>query len=36
MAQQGKQVVQFRDLQTNKYIAVAVDGTLFEYGQRGE
>jgi hypothetical protein len=36
MAQQGKQVVQFRDLQTNKYIAVAVDGKLFEYGQRGE
>jgi hypothetical protein len=36
MAQQGKRVVQFRDLQTNKYIAVAVDDKLFEYGRRGE
>ncbi len=35
MARQGKRVVQFRDLQTSKYIAVSVDGKLFEYGQRG-
>jgi hypothetical protein len=34
MARQGKRVVQFRDLQTNKYIAVSVDGKLFEYGKR--
>lgn len=34
MARQGKRVVQFRDLETNKYIAVAVDGKLFEYGKR--
>lgn len=35
MARQGHEVVQFRDLATGKYIAVAVDGEVKEYGALG-
>ena len=34
LAREGHQVVQFRDIQTNKYVAVAIDGKVQEYGQR--
>lgn len=34
LARQGKRVVQFRDLQTHKYVAVAVDQEVHEYGSR--
>ena len=33
LAQAGHQVVQFRDAETNRYVAVAVDGEVKEYGQ---
>ena len=33
-AREGHKVVQFRDIQTNKYLAVAIDGKVQEYGQR--
>lgn len=33
LAREGHQVVQFRDLQTNKYVAVAIDGKVQEYGR---
>jgi hypothetical protein len=33
LARQGHQVVQFRDLATRKYVAVAVDGEITEYGR---
>ena len=33
MARQGHRVVQFRDLRTGKYVAVAVDGQVTEYGR---
>ncbi|HLW86580.1 MAG TPA: hypothetical protein VKR60_15290 [Candidatus Sulfotelmatobacter sp.] len=33
LAREGRRVVQFRDLQTHKYVAVAVDGEIREYGQ---
>jgi len=33
LAREGHRVVQFRDLQTHKYVAVAVDGTVTEYGR---
>ena len=33
LARAGHRVVQFRDLQTQKYVAVAVDGKLKEYGR---
>ena len=33
LARQKHQVVQFRDLETYKYIAVAVDGEITEYGR---
>jgi hypothetical protein len=32
LAREGHWVVQFRDLQTQKYVAVAVDGEVTEYG----
>jgi hypothetical protein len=32
LARQGRQVVQFQDLATKKYVAVAVDGEVTEYG----
>ena len=34
LARDGHRVVQFRDLQTQKYVAVAVDGEVREYGRR--
>jgi hypothetical protein len=35
LARAGRRVVQFRDLRTHKYVAVAVDGEVREYGRRG-
>jgi hypothetical protein len=32
LAREGHRVVQFRDLLTQKYVAVAVDGEVTEYG----
>jgi hypothetical protein len=34
LAREKHQVVQFRDLETRKYVAVAVDGVVQEYGKR--
>jgi hypothetical protein len=34
LAREGHQVVQFRDLQTQKYVAVSVDGEVREYGAK--
>jgi hypothetical protein len=33
LAREGHQVVQFRDIQTDKYVAVAIDDKVQEYGQ---
>ena len=33
LAREGHRVVQFRDEQTGKYVAVAVDGAVREYGR---
>ena len=33
LAREGHRVVQFRDLATQKYVAVAVDGKVKEYGR---
>lgn len=33
LAREGHRVVQFRDLQSQKYVAVAVDGKIQEYGR---
>ena len=33
LAKEGHQVVQFQDQATRKYLAVSVDGTIFEYGK---
>lgn len=33
LAREGHRVVQFRDAQTGKYVAVAVDGEVTEYGK---
>jgi len=33
LAREGHRVVQFRDLATQKYVAVAVDGRVREYGK---
>jgi len=33
LAREGHRVVQFRDAQTGKYVAVAVDGLVKEYGR---
>jgi len=33
LARKGHQVVQFRDIASNKYVAVAVDGEVKEYGR---
>lgn len=33
LAREGHCVVQFRDLQTQKYVAVSVDGDVKEYGR---
>jgi len=35
MAREGKRVVQFRDVESGKYVAVVVDGKVMEYGPRG-
>src|SRR5262245_7711056 len=34
LANKGHQVVQFQDLATKKYLAVVVDGEVFEFGKR--
>jgi len=34
LARQGHQVVQFRDVATNRYVAVSVDGKVRMYGAR--
>jgi len=33
LARERHQVVQFRDVETHKYVAVAVDGEITEYGK---
>ena len=33
LAREGHNVVQFRDLETQKYVAVAVDGEVRQYGE---
>jgi hypothetical protein len=33
LAREGHQVVQFRDVETGKYVAVAVDGEVREYAR---
>ena len=33
LAQAGHKVVQFRDAESNRYVAVAVDGEVKEYGK---
>jgi hypothetical protein len=33
LAREGHHVVQFRDVATNRYVAVAVDGVVKEYGR---
>lgn len=33
LARKGHQVVQFQDVLTKKYLAVAVDGEVLEYGK---
>jgi hypothetical protein len=33
LARAGHQVVQFKDLETNRFVAVAVDGEITEYGR---
>ena len=33
LAAQGHRVVQFRDLETNKYVGVSVDGKAMTYGR---
>ena len=35
LAREKHQVVQFRDALTHKYVAVAVDGAITEYGDGG-
>lgn len=35
LARAGHQVVQFKDVKINKFVAVAVDGKVIEYGSRG-
>jgi hypothetical protein len=34
LAREKHQVVQFRDVVTHKYVAVAVDGEIMEYGRK--
>ena len=33
LARSGHQVVQFKDVEANKFVAVAVDGKVIEYGE---
>jgi hypothetical protein len=35
LAGAGHKIVQFKDVQTNKFVAVAVGGKVIEYGSRG-
>jgi hypothetical protein len=35
LAKDGHHVVQFRDVETNRYVAVSVDGEVKEYGRMG-
>ena len=35
LAKDGHRVVQFRDIRTNRYVAVSVDGEVKEYGKMG-
>jgi len=35
LAREGHRVVQFRDVATGRYVAVAVDGKVKEYGRPG-
>jgi hypothetical protein len=35
LARDGHWVVQFRDVETGKYVAVCVDGEVTEYGRQG-
>ncbi len=35
MAREGKRVVQLRDVESRKYVAVVFEGKVFEYGARG-
>ena len=35
LAREGHKVVQFREVATGKYVAVAVDGEVKEYGRAG-
>jgi hypothetical protein len=34
LARAGHQVVQFRDIESGKYVAVSVDGKIIQYGKR--
>ncbi len=34
LAREGDQVVQFKDVETNRFVAVAVDGKVKEYGAK--
>jgi hypothetical protein len=36
LARAGHQVVQFKDVRTNKFVAVAVDGEVKVYGRRNK
>ncbi|HMC74284.1 MAG TPA: hypothetical protein VKG87_08275, partial [Terriglobales bacterium] len=36
LARKGHHVVQFRDVMTGKYVAVAIDGEVKEYGKLGK
>lgn len=36
LARAGHQVVQFKDVQSSRFVAVAVDGEVTEYGRRQE
>jgi hypothetical protein len=35
LAREGRKVVQFRDVETGKYVAVVVDGKVRVYGKKG-
>jgi len=36
LAQAGHRVVQFKDVESNRFVAVSVDGEVKEYGRLGE
>ena len=36
LAREGRQVVQFRDVESGKYVAAAVDGKVTLYGKRAK